>query len=396
MAVSQTKNWRWYLPRRLGVISILCFIFGGGIISIFGGYNSSSVSANQYNNVQVFIETQSSGLGPFTLTAYNSSGSLISSEQSNYPAFSLELPSGSYLISVTAENQSTPKYYWASYSTAEYGYELVQISSSSTTLNLRTTPLQDIGTTKISIQAKYVNGTLASGTELDASIVGLMYWWPFPTTYASGSITLWNETDSSGIATLTVPSVPVIVNAWKSIYVNLPSNETTVVRNIGGENVNVTVFWEPMYIGLTGSTLIIPPATSDKITLHAETMPYFWYGGPVPLMGTATVVGADSSSATVANSPGMMPSSVYSQQEQMQASGYSGIPPTGSEQGSPNLGSIQPTEIPQITQQVDQSSFAQSATDFLVAFAAIGALIIAATSFVVLVLRGRRNHSIAS
>src|SRR5487761_207463 len=376
--------------RKPALIGMFCFILVVAAAN-FGMVRSSSASG-QYNNVQVFIQTQSSEDSLFTLNAYNSSGSLISSAQSNYPAFSLELPSGNYLLTVTAVNQSSStRYYWNYYSTQEYGFQLLQISSS-TTINMKTVPLQDIGNSKISIQAKYVNGTSVSGAEVDASIVGLMYWWPFATPYASSSISLWNETDSSGTATLDVPSVPVIVSAWKSVNINLPSSDTTVVKNIGGENVNVTVMWEPVYVGLSGSTLMIPPSTTGEITLHAEQMPNYWYGGP--LMGTATVQGGAPggyTTATFASGAGMIPSSVYNQQQQMQqqmqASGSSGIPPTRSTQAG-SLGSIQPSQIPQINQQ-QLNAPSLSTTDLIIAVLAIGALILAGASFAVVILRGR-------
>src|SRR5487761_626592 len=376
--------------RKPALIGMFCFILVVAAAN-FGMVRSSSASG-QYNNVQVFIQTQSSEDSLFTLNAYNSSGSLISSAQSNYPAFSLELPSGNYLLTVTAVNQSSStRYYWNYYSTQEYGFQLLQISSS-TTINMKTVPLQDIGNSKISIQAKYVNGTSVSGAEVDASIVGLMYWWPFATPYASSSISLWNETDSSGTATLDVPSVPVIVSAWKSVNINLPSSDTTAVKNIGGENVNVTVMWEPVYVGLSGSTLMIPPSTTGEITLHAEQMPNYWYGGP--LMGTATVQGGAPggyTTATFASGAGMIPSSVYNQQQQMQqqmqASGSSGIPPTRSTQAG-SLGSIQPSQIPQINQQ-QLNPPSLSTTDLIIAVLAIGALILAGASFAVVILRGR-------
>src|SRR5487761_354053 len=377
--------------RKLALIGVFCFILAS-TATTFGMVKSTSATTG-FNNVQVFIQTQLSVDSLFTLNAYNSSGSLISSTQSNYPAFSLELPSGNYLLTVTAVNQSssTTSYYWNYYSTQEYGFQLLQISSS-TTINLKTVPLQYIGNSKISIQAKYVNGTGVSGAEVDASIVGLMYWWPFATPYASSSISLWNETDSSGTATLDVPSVPVIVSAWKSVNINLPSSDTTVVKNIGGENVNVTVMWEPVYVGLSGSTLMIPPSTTGEITLHAEQMPNYWYGGP--LMGTATVQGGAPggyTTATFASGAGMIPSSVYNQQQQMQqqmqASGSSGIPPTRSTQAG-SLGSIQPSQIPQINQQ-QLNPPSLSTTDLIIAVLAIGALILAGASFAVVILRGR-------
>jgi hypothetical protein len=361
------------------------------------GLQSSSAATSTYNNVQVFLQTQSSGLsGPYTLTVYNSSGSLISSSQSNYPAFSLELPSETYLLTATAVNQSSPLLakvqYWGYSATAEYGYQLVQISSS-TTLNLKTIPLQDITSSKVLIQAKFVNGTSVSGAQLDASIVGLVYWWPFTNPYTStNSLTLWNQTDSSGTATLVVPSVPVVVNAWDSVYVNLPNNETTVVKNIGGENVNVTVMWQPMYLGLSGSTLIIPPSNSGEITLHAQETPYYWYGGGVETMtGTATVQGGGSSitTATVGNSPSMIPSSSYNQQQQMVASGNAGIPPAGMSQSGASAGSLQPVQIPQVVQVNQAGASLTTTTDLVIDAAAIGALILAAASFSLVVLRRR-------
>lgn len=372
--------------RKIGLIAVFSLLLVIGIAPFGAGISSSAV-ASQYNNVQVFIQTtqSTSGLSLYTLTAYNSTGSLISSSQSNYPAFSLELPSGTYLLSVTAVNESSQYYYYSGYSTVEYGWQLVQISSS-TTLNMKTTPLQDISSSKISIHVKYVNGTSTSGAEVDASVVGLMYWWPFPSPY--NSLTLWNQTDSSGSAILTVPSVPVIISAWDSVYVNLPNNQTTVVKNIGGELVNVTVYWQPMYVGLAGTTIIIPPATTGQITLHAEQAPYYWYGVGTPLIAPAYVEGTTTgaySQATVSSSPGIMPSSAYNQQEQIQSSGNSGIPATGSSQGS-ELAAVQPSQIPGVIQETPQSPSALTTTDLVIAVSAIGALILAAGSFIVVML----------
>lgn len=369
---------------KASMISVFCIL----LVSMGLGIPVNSFAQSAYNNVQVFVQTQASGLGPFTLTAYNSSGSLVSSMQSNYPAFSLELPSANYLISVTAENLSSSGYY-SSYSTDEYGYQVVDISSSRT-MTLSTTPLQDITSSKITVQAKYVNGTVIQNAQLYASVVGLMYWWPFAKQYASSTYNFWNETDANGYATLTVPSVPVMVSAWKSVYINLPTNETRVVENVGGENVNVTVYWQPMYLGLSGSTLVTPPATSGSITLHAEQSPYYWYGGLGPVYGTAGVVNAPGTyaSATVSNSPGLTPSSVPSQGQ----NNPNGIAPFGSSQ-SPSSGTLPPNQIPTFV-PVSEGTPSTNATDLLIGISTIGALVLAALSFVIVLRRKLPSSSV--
>ncbi|MHB1908613.1 MAG: hypothetical protein ACYCQJ_07040 [Nitrososphaerales archaeon] len=353
-------------------LAILSLVLFSSLVMIIAPAESSAIS--NYNNVQVLVETQTQGLGLYTLTAYNSSGSLISSSQSNYPAFSLELPNGIYLLSVTAVNTS---YYWG-YSTLEYGYELAHVNGPAN-LVLTTNPLSSITSSKISVQANFVNGTALSGAQISSSILGLMYWWPYNEPYAN-TFDLWNQTNSDGVATLTVPSVPVLVYAWDSVYVNLPRNQTTVVRNIGGENVNVTVYWQPMYLGLSGSTLVIPPSSSGKITLHAEQTQQYWY--PLYTMGSAKVMNAPGiySTATISGSPVMTPSSVYNQQQQMQSSGMSGIAPLGSSQGSPTTGTLPPTQIPTIV-PVTQDSSSLSTTDLILAISAIGALVLASATF---------------
>ncbi|MGI0084881.1 MAG: hypothetical protein ACREBQ_07350 [Nitrososphaerales archaeon] len=56
------------------------------------------------------MQTQSQDGNMYTLTAYESNGTLISSSQSQYPAFSLELPSGTYLFAASVVNKSSG--YW--------------------------------------------------------------------------------------------------------------------------------------------------------------------------------------------------------------------------------------------------------------------------------------------
>src|SRR5487761_582049 len=123
-----------------GLLSLgILFLLSGGLASL----PVSAASSLQYHNVQVFLQTQSQDGNMYTLTTYQSNGTLISSTQSQYPAFSLELPSGTYLFAASVVNKSM--YYY--YSASEYGYQLQQISSD-TTINLQTQTLASIPTTK--------------------------------------------------------------------------------------------------------------------------------------------------------------------------------------------------------------------------------------------------------
>jgi preprotein translocase subunit SecF len=56
--------------------------------------------------------------------------------------------------------------------------------------------------------------------------------------------------------------------------VNIPKSVTTVTTTVGGQPVNVTVYWQPNYVELTGSALIIPPSTSAHMTLQVEQQNY--------------------------------------------------------------------------------------------------------------------------
>ena len=88
-------------PRAL-TLSILVLFAGLGIL---GGSRITSAASDQtYNNVQIFVSPQNSTLDTFSVSAYNSTGGLVASSQSSYPAFSFELPSGEFLFTVTASS----------------------------------------------------------------------------------------------------------------------------------------------------------------------------------------------------------------------------------------------------------------------------------------------------
>ncbi len=197
----------------------------------------------------------------YSLTAYNSSGYAVESANGNYPAFGLELPSGTYLITVTATQEGS--YYPVVYASGvasttgsstsanasniivsppiqmpitEYGYVL-QTVNAPVTLNIKTAPFTNVGTTKVHVSVSYVNGTGASGVYVYASVVGGDYY-----DGLNAKAVLSNQTVAGGSTTLIVPNLPILLNGWISLPVNVPTSTTTVTTTVGGQPVNVTMY----------------------------------------------------------------------------------------------------------------------------------------------------------
>lgn len=249
------------MEKRKALASLALFgVLAGLLLFGFGGLGmASGASAQSFNNVQVSLQTQNSTDNYFAVDVYNSTGGLVASSQSQYPAFSFELPSSSYIFTATAlYSSSSYSGYYGSQDT-EYGYQSQQVSTSST-LTISTQKLSDISQTRISVQVNFANGTAVSGAAVSTQALGSYYYW-------GNNFTMWNQTNSEGNVTLTVPNVPVEINAWDWVYVNLPSSVTTVHTTVAGQPINVTVYWEPMYVPFSGTALIIPPQSSTQITL---------------------------------------------------------------------------------------------------------------------------------
>lgn len=289
----------------------------------------SYANTGSYNNVQIFIQTSSSLPDYFTVSAFNMSGYMVASYQTHYPAASFEVPDGQYIFTVTADSSTNQIYnsplpIVTSYTSGvenksvassapvmpyyiaplvEYGYSVQQVSGP-TTITISTQNVTSFPTTTLTIKVVYANGTAAEGASVSASVIGSWYYWGYET-----NVVTWNTTQADGIATLVTPQAPVQVNAWSWIPVNPPKNLTTVQVDVGGEDVNVTVYWQPMYVGLAGSTLIVPPQTSATITLNVE-QPNYW----IMPYGVTSTPGAEGA-ATTASSPGPIPSTVYQQQQ---------------------------------------------------------------------------------
>jgi hypothetical protein len=151
----------------------------------------------------------------------------------------------------------------------EYGFA-VQTVSGPTSLTIPTKSMNATSTAAITVQANYPNGTAAKDASISASIVGNSYWWGYDST-----VSMYNTTDAGGSATLVTPNAPILLSVWATLPVNLPTNQTTVQRTIAGEPVNVTVYWQPTYVSFAGWSLVIPPQTSAKITLHFQQPMYY-------------------------------------------------------------------------------------------------------------------------
>jgi hypothetical protein len=333
-------------------------------------------SSSSYDNIQLFVQTtQTNGTFQYVASAYNSSGGLVATSQSQYPAFSFELPSDTYLFTVSATQQSaypgpivynsqssgsaTPLIrYWGS-GYAEYGYLLQKVDSSGS-YTITTKSLADIGLTDVTITVTYPNGTAADQASVSASLVGAYYW------AGDNNAVMWNQTGSDGVATLRVPNLPALISAYASVSVILPKNETTTQVTVAGQTVNVTVYWQPMYVEFMGSALVMPPSTSASIVLQAYQPSYY----PVPY-GVATASGSGVVSPQTGSAISGAPSS----------SGQNGAAAAQSTtQGIQN-------QIPALTLVSTKTVSQAPAGNELLSIGVVAAIVIAALSMAVVVLR---------
>jgi hypothetical protein len=263
---------------------------------------SSSVAAS-LNDVQVSIQTMQSLPYQYTLTVYNASGSQVASFYGSYPEASFGLPSGTYLITASASYGGigcylcplaggvapSPAVKYPLPST-EYGYAVVKVAGQ-VQVFISTKNNTDLPLVSLPVHVSFFNGTAASGANVYAYAVGMGY------SYSPNMVS-YGQTGSDGNFTLVMPDAPIEVSAYLSVPVQLPKNVTTVVPvEIGGQMVNVTVYWQPSYVGLYGQALILPPQSGADITLQAQQNPYPIYYS-VPGQGGATVVTTITSTAT--------------------------------------------------------------------------------------------------
>jgi len=354
--MSSSRNTKANRIKALGVAAGLSLI---AILLVGATPSLAATSAPSYDNVQVFVHTTNSTFaGTYTVTAFNSTGYPVITYSTPYPAASFELPSASYIFTVSADSNSqsfcgvpepvtastgsggtaspgSSTTYTATASSAgtaivlppcypgnsdsEYGFAVQQVSGP-TSLTISTRPVADIATTTLTLGVTYANGTAASGAYLYASVLGGDYY----SLNSVNPLSMSGQVGASGTAKLVVPAVPVEITAWNWVPVNLPSSPGSTVVIVGGQKVNVTVTWQPAYVGLAGSLLIVPPQTTGSIVLQLQQQNYWATPQGVSSTGILTpgvaAASSESSSGSVSNSPNLVPASLTSQQSTGQSS----------------------------------------------------------------------------
>ena len=299
----------------LGISALMSLILLSSTSLVFA-------NAASYNNVQVYIQTTSNLPDRFTVSAYNMTGYLVASTQTQYPAAAFELPDGQYIFTATAEYQyyytvpmmggstgvtgsgiakgePTPAPYYVG-PLVEYGYSVRQVAGSMS-FTISTQNVTSFPTTKLTVKVTFANGTATPGASVSTSVIGSWYYWG----YGSDLVT-WNSTDADGVATLIAPQAPIRIDVWSWVPIPLPPQTGSVV--VGGEKANVTVYNQAAYAGLAGSTVIIPPQTSATVTLHDQQSSYWIM--PYAARETAAREGL----STVPIGPDSIPARVYSLQ----------------------------------------------------------------------------------
>ena len=264
------------------------------------------------NSVQLSIQTKNlTSVSSYDLVAYDSSGTPVASYTGQYPRVTLDLPPGTYLFAATANgpvgqptvccacaqsgaattttppapktnsgpSASSAIAYLCFYNSRplEYGYSLTQVTGS-TSLTIATQPPSSIPTADVSVSVSFKNGTAVSGAYVSASVVGADQSWG-----DNSNFSMYAQTAADGAAQLVVPAVPLTVTASESVQVNLTQTQTTVHVDVGGQPVNVTLYYSPNYVYLSASALLLPPQTSLSMVLSAQTQspPILYAGGSV-------------------------------------------------------------------------------------------------------------------
>ena len=268
----------------------------------------ASGAAGGLDDVRVTIQTTQNLLFQYTNTAYNASGSQVANFNGNYPEASFGRPGGTYLITASAYHQSyvcgmCPLAGGANGSaiairyvppTSEYGYAVVKVSGP-VQISIANNNGSRLPLVSLPVHVSYFNGTAAQGAYVSAYVVGMGY------SYSPNMVS-YGQTGLDGNFTLVMPEAPVQVNAYLSVPVQLPKNATVVVPvQVGGQKVNVTVYWQPNYVGLSGQALILPPQKGADVTLRVQPNPYpIYYATP----GQGSVTTVTTATGTAVGSPG--------------------------------------------------------------------------------------------
>ena len=333
---------------------------------------SSGGSGATLNSVQISIQTKNlTSVSSYVLVGYNSTGAAVASYTGQYQRVTFALPSGTYLFAATANGPSSsqssvccacgqkgqangtgvasppaqvttsgsaagsaiayPCYY--SNPPLEFGYSLTQVSGA-TTVAIATQAPSGIPTTAVSVSVSYKNGTAVSGADVSASGVGANWYWGD----VSG-VTMYAQTGANGVAHMIVPAVPLTVTASMSVQVNLPKGQTTMQVSVGGQLVNVTLYYSPNYVYESATALLLPPQTSLSMVVTAQTQSQL-----IPY-----AVGSAGSGGTVTNGATVVPPS--SSPGQTSQGGAAGALSTGSSTTTAQMTSIPPFPASDLTAQ---------------------------------------------
>jgi len=248
---------------------------------------SNATAAPILSPVQLSIQTKNlTSVSSYDLVAYNSTGAPVASYTGRYSQVTLQLPLGTYLFAATA-NGPYPTYPPACYAKGgagsgvaapppmangqgapardaiaypcyysspalEYGYSLTKVTGS-TAVSISTQAPSAIPTSAVTVSVTYKNGTAVSDAYVSANVVGANWYWA-----ETSKVTMYAQTGSDGVAHLVVPQVPMAVTASKSVQVDLPKSQTTVQVSVGGQLVNVTLYYGPNYVYESATGLLIP------------------------------------------------------------------------------------------------------------------------------------------
>ena len=355
-------------------------------------------AALSFDNVQVFATTSTPKAYSFQFAAYNLTGNLVASTQTSYPAAAFELPPGNYLLTVSAtssdgrlgyacplkgggvpqgplatsvsaqtnKSSSAPIIPWCYPPSSEYGYATATVSGPQT-INIRTQNASTLPTVPVTVKVSYVDGAPAADASVYASIVGEWYFWWGPNSPAVMSA----QTGSDGIAHLVLPAAPAVITAWKWIPVLDGSNKSTIQTTVGGQEINVTMYWEPTFIGLSGSGLLLPPQNSISITLQYQQPDHWVLPGGVASKGAYS---GGAPAGTVASQP-------------------SGIPALASNEESQNSGQYLPSQIPPIQQDATNGPQTGNQAGFPSPYALAVAAIIFTGAALAVILAATRHHA---
>jgi hypothetical protein len=166
-----------------------------------------------------------------------------------------------------------------------------------------------------------------------------------------------------------MPSAPLLVTADTNVPIAISQTQSTVTVNVGGQKVNVTLYWQPSSVYLQGQTLILPPQTGGNIVLQYQPQQVYYpvtKGGSTNSIGSVTTV---TETATLA--------SVSRNAAQNRLPSF-----------SPSAGQVAAKTY------TTNSHHSSSGDDLLLGGAAVAVVVAVAIVFVA--VRGRRNPSVVS